>query len=70
MRQGGTNGIYFLAEWLDNPMSVRLEAWPYGLPYRLGTLAYAHASAARSMWAWGGRMAFQMWRVILKPAEM
>lgn len=42
VRHGGESGIYFLAEWLDNPWSVRLGPWPFGLPYRLGDLDYQH----------------------------
>jgi uncharacterized protein YqjF (DUF2071 family) len=40
---GGETGIYFLAEWLDNPLSVRLGRWPFGLPYRFARLNYHHA---------------------------
>jgi uncharacterized protein YqjF (DUF2071 family) len=36
-------GIYFLAEWLSNPLSVRLGPRTFGLPYRFGRLAYDHA---------------------------
>jgi uncharacterized protein YqjF (DUF2071 family) len=38
-------GIYFLAEWLSNPLSVRLGPRTFGLPYRFGHLAYDHARA-------------------------
>ncbi len=35
-------GIYFLAEWLSNPLSVRLGPKIFGLPYRFGHLQYHH----------------------------
>jgi uncharacterized protein YqjF (DUF2071 family) len=38
-------GIYFLAEWLSNPLSVRLGPRTFGLPYQFGRLAYDHARA-------------------------
>ena len=37
------NGIYFLAEWLPNPLCVFLGPRLYGLPYRRGRLDYRHA---------------------------
>jgi uncharacterized protein YqjF (DUF2071 family) len=46
VRHGGESGIYFLAEWLSNPVSVRLGPRTFGLPYRFGQLAYDHASEA------------------------
>lgn len=36
------NGIYFLAEWLPNPLCVFLGPRLYGLPYRRGRLDYDH----------------------------
>lgn len=36
------NGIYFLSEWLPNPLCVFLGPRLYGLPYRRGRLDYAH----------------------------
>jgi len=42
----GEPGIYFLAEWLSNPLSVRLGPRTFGLPYRFGHLAYDHARDA------------------------
>jgi len=35
-------GIYFLAEWLSNPLSVHLGPGTFGLPYRFGDLRYRH----------------------------
>ena len=40
VRCGDGVGIYFLAEWLSNPLSVRLGPISYGLPYRFGRLHY------------------------------
>jgi uncharacterized protein YqjF (DUF2071 family) len=40
---GGEPGIYFLAEWLSNPLSVRLGPRSFGLPYRFGRISYEHA---------------------------
>jgi uncharacterized protein len=44
VRHRGEPGIYFLAEWLSNPLSVRLGPRTFGLPYRFGRLDYDHAS--------------------------
>lgn len=38
----GTAGIYFLAEWLPNRLSILLGPPLYGLPYRFGRLHYDH----------------------------
>ncbi len=38
----GESGIHFLAEWLDNPISVMLGPPAFGLPYRFGWLGYRH----------------------------
>jgi hypothetical protein len=43
VRHAGEPGIFFLAEWLSNPLSVRLGPRSFGLPYRFGYLRYAHA---------------------------
>ena len=43
VRHRGETGIYFLAEWLSNPLSVRLGPRSFGLPYRFGRIAYDHA---------------------------
>jgi uncharacterized protein YqjF (DUF2071 family) len=43
VRHAGEPGIFFLAEWLSNPLSVRLGPRTFGLPYRFGQLDYAHA---------------------------
>jgi uncharacterized protein YqjF (DUF2071 family) len=40
VRHAGEPGIFFLAEWLSNPLSVRLGPRSFGLPYQL---KYAHA---------------------------
>ena len=42
VRHAGEPGIFFLAEWLSNLLSVRLGPRTFGLPYRFGHLKYAH----------------------------
>lgn len=42
VRVGETTGIFFLAEWLPNRLSVAFGPPMYGLPYRFGTLDYHH----------------------------
>jgi len=43
VRHQGETGIFFLAEWLSNRLSVRLGPHPFGLPYRYGKLKYQHS---------------------------
>jgi uncharacterized protein YqjF (DUF2071 family) len=38
----GESGIYFLAEWLSNRLSVTLGPLAFGLPYRFGRIRYDH----------------------------
>lgn len=38
----GEPGIFFIAEWLANPLSVRLGPGTFGLPYRFGEMNYEH----------------------------
>jgi uncharacterized protein YqjF (DUF2071 family) len=47
VRPNGVPGIYFLAEWLSNRISVPLGPPVFGLPYRYGQLRYAHGDRAR-----------------------
>jgi uncharacterized protein YqjF (DUF2071 family) len=42
VKHRGEAGICFLAEWLDNPISVMLGPPVFGLPYRFGRLDYHH----------------------------
>lgn len=42
VRHRGEAGIYFLAEWIPNRLSVLLGPRTYGLPYRYGRLDYRH----------------------------
>jgi hypothetical protein len=42
VRVGDELGIFFLAEWLSNPLCVMLGPRVYGLPYRRGRLIYRH----------------------------
>ncbi|MEY2564115.1 MAG: uncharacterized protein QOH88_2308 [Verrucomicrobiota bacterium] len=43
VRHRGEPGIYFLVEWLSNPLSVRLGPRSFGLPYRFGRISYEHS---------------------------
>jgi uncharacterized protein YqjF (DUF2071 family) len=49
VRRGREDGIYFLAEWLNNKLSVMLGPGVFGLPYRLGRLKYEHDWNARAL---------------------
>jgi uncharacterized protein YqjF (DUF2071 family) len=42
VRDRGEPGIVFLAEWLSNPLSVKLGPMTFGLPYRYGDIQYQH----------------------------
>ncbi len=42
VKHNGEPGIYFLAEWLPNALSVLLGRPLFGLPYRLGRMRYDH----------------------------
>ncbi len=42
VRHHGEPGIFFLAEWLSNRLSVKLGPMSFGLPYRFGQLDYRH----------------------------
>ena len=42
VRHRGEPGIYFLAEWMNNPVSVHLAPITFGLPYRFGETEYQH----------------------------
>jgi hypothetical protein len=42
VKHRGVKGIYFLAEWLPNKLSVFLGPTVFGLPYRLGVNQYDH----------------------------
>lgn len=46
---GGEFGIYFLAEYLPNRLSVALGPPLYGLPYQFGRLAFHHDQSARTL---------------------
>lgn len=49
VRHDGEPGIYFLAEWLNNRVSVLLGPRSFGLPYRFGHVDYRHASNGKSL---------------------
>src|SRR6267378_5788719 len=42
VRHGGEAGIHFLCEWLSSWLAVRFGPVTFGLPYRLGRIAYRH----------------------------
>ena len=42
VRHNGEAGIFFLAEFLSNPLCVPLGQPTFGLPYRFGHLKYRH----------------------------
>jgi uncharacterized protein YqjF (DUF2071 family) len=42
VRHGGEAGIHFLCEWLSSWLAVRFGPVTFGLPYRLGRIAYYH----------------------------
>ena len=45
----GEPGIFFLAEWLPNALSVQLGPSLFGLPYRLGRMTYRHVASRRDL---------------------
>jgi uncharacterized protein YqjF (DUF2071 family) len=45
VRHNGEPGIFFLAEWLSNRLSVALGPKVFGLPYRFGRIRYEHDHA-------------------------
>jgi uncharacterized protein YqjF (DUF2071 family) len=49
VRRNGEPGIFFLAEWLSNQLSVRLGPRTFGLPYRFGQIAYEHANRGNAI---------------------
>lgn len=40
VRHRNEPGIFFLTEWMNNPLSVWLGPWTFGLPYRFGEFKY------------------------------
>jgi uncharacterized protein len=52
----GETGIYFLAEWLSNRLSVMLGPLAFGLPYRFGRIQYDHPWNLASPRALTGRV--------------
>jgi uncharacterized protein YqjF (DUF2071 family) len=59
VRHNGEPGIFFLAEWLSNRISVLLGPRTFGLPYRFGQLHYKHSGSFEgSVSAPDGRLAY------------
>jgi uncharacterized protein YqjF (DUF2071 family) len=52
----GETGIYFLAEWLSNRLSVWFGPLAFGLPYRFGRIQYHHDWNLASPCALTGRV--------------
>lgn len=42
VRHRDETGIHFMAEWLSNPLAVRLGPVTFGLPYHYGKISYLH----------------------------
>src|SRR5438477_654332 len=60
VRHNGEPGIFFLAEWLSNRISVLLGPRSFGLPYRFGRLQYEHnQSIEGSVTAPEGRLRYE-----------
>jgi uncharacterized protein YqjF (DUF2071 family) len=63
VKHRGEPGIYFLAEWLSNPLSVHLGPRTFGLPYKFGRLIYEHVHVrgeiSGSVEAREGRLSYQ-----------
>ena len=49
VRVHGEPGIFFLAEWLSNRLSVPLGPALFGLPYRYARIGYDHDNATRNL---------------------
>ena len=49
VQHNGEPGIFFLAEWLSNRLSVELGPRSFGLPYRFGRIFYDHANREHIM---------------------
>ena len=49
VRHHGEPGIYFLTEWMNNPISVHLGPITFGLPYRFGEFNYQHHHGAGTL---------------------
>ena len=47
VRHRNESGIYFIAEFLSNPLCVPLGPPTFGLPYRFGRLVYRHSPEDR-----------------------
>jgi hypothetical protein len=45
VRLGGTQGIYFISEWLNNRLCVLSGPRAYGLPYKFARIQYEHRAS-------------------------
>jgi uncharacterized protein YqjF (DUF2071 family) len=58
VRRGEERGIFFIREWVTNPLGAWIAPAAYGLPYRLGRLRYGAGSGRfRAEVRAGGRRA-------------
>ena len=75
VRHRGEAGIYFLAEWVPSRIARFFGPRTFGLPYRLGELAYEHGPDPRHGRgcvrdaATGARLAYHAQRAIALPYE-
>jgi uncharacterized protein YqjF (DUF2071 family) len=65
VRANSEPGIFFLAEWLSNRLSVPLGPPVFGLPYRYGQISYDHANATREI---SGRVEAKQGRIEYRGA--
>jgi len=70
VRANNEPGIFFLAEWLSNRLSVPLGPPVFGLPYRYGRISYNHGNATREISGHvEGKQGALAYRGALEPAE-
>jgi hypothetical protein len=67
VREGGADGIFFLAEYLSNRGCLPFGGPLYGLPYRAGTLGYAFGSGPEAI---RGRVSSARGGVLLFTGEL
>jgi uncharacterized protein YqjF (DUF2071 family) len=72
VRLNEETGIYFLAEWLSNRLSVMLGPRGFGLPYRFGKIEYNHnwQSASTSSSDYSATPSFKFRKVVDGPCTL
>jgi len=58
VRVGETSGIYFLAEWLSNPLSVPFGRPAFGLPYHFARFDRSADRMSAAVWTRRGNLRF------------